>query len=199
MRPRLGPFGRAVHLCIDMQVYFAEGSDWAAPGTAAVAPACARLAAHAPGRTVFTRFLPPARAGDAAGQWRPYYDRWASVLADRNDPGIYALLPALRPFVPPARVIDKGTHSGFGVPALGQALAELGAETLILSGVESDVCVLATAMSAIDRGFRVVLAEDALASSSEAGHRAALSAVFPRFDMQAEAMPVAAILEHWTP
>ena len=77
------------------------------------------------------------------------------------------------------------------------SLARRGTETLILSGVETEVCVLATALDAVDRGLHVVLATDALTSGSAAGHSAALEAVYPRFDQQIESATTAAILAAW--
>ena len=38
---------------------------------------------------------------------------------------------------------------------------------LVLSGAETDICVLSTALDAIDFGYRVILVEDVLCSSSE--------------------------------
>jgi nicotinamidase-related amidase len=41
------------------------------------------------------------------------------------------------------------------------------AETLIISGGETDVCVLSTVLSAVDLGYRIILVEGALCSSSQ--------------------------------
>ena len=57
---------------------------------------------------------------------------------------------------------------------------------MILTGVETDVCVLATALSAVDRGFRVIVVSDAVASSDMDSHRACLELVYPRYDQQIE-------------
>lgn len=195
---RFGPLDRnAVHVCVDMQRFFAEGSEWAAPATFGVLPAVERLCAHAPARTVFTRFLTPNRAEDAKGQWRAYYGRWASVLADRLDPDMFELLPSLRRFTPPAHVIDKRAHSAFEADAFQPLLDRLDASALIFSGVETDVCVLATALTAVDRGYRTILVTDAITSSSAAGHDASLEAVFPRFDMQVETTSTEDLLKQW--
>lgn len=197
---RFGPIGRrAVHVAIDMQQVFAEGSEWATPATLVIAPRVARIAAHAPGRTIFTRFLSPNAAREAPGQWQVFYRRWASVLAGNNDPGIFDLLPVLRPFVPPARVVDKFTHSAYEAQGFQPALDALGADTIILTGVETDVCVLATAMTAIDRGLRTILVSDAIASASAEGHASAMTAIYPRFDQQIEVIDTATLLEAWMP
>jgi nicotinamidase-related amidase len=52
---------------------------------------------------------------------------------------------------------------------------EWSADGLIVTGSETDVCVLSTVMSAVDLGYRVILVRDAVCSSSDAGHEALLS------------------------
>lgn len=59
------------------------------------------------------------------------------------------------------------------------------------------MCVLATVFSAIDAGFRVIVVEEGVASSNEAGHRAALHGILPRFDQQVELVGVGELLSAW--
>ncbi len=197
---RFGAIGkRAVHAAIDMQRLFAEETEWASPVVHAIAPKVGRICAHAPHLTLFTRFLTPKRVEDAKGQWRIYYRHWKSVLAGNLDPDMLDLLPTLRTFVPPARVIDKYVHSAFEAPEFQHALDDLDADTIIFTGVETDVCVLATALTAIDRGYRTILVSDAIASSSEASHKAALEGIYPRFDQQVELIDTDTLLKAWSP
>jgi nicotinamidase-related amidase len=69
------PGPNAVHLCIDTQNLFAPGDPWATPWMEKALPSIKHLAAHAPERTVFTPFIPPANASEANGSWRAYYTR----------------------------------------------------------------------------------------------------------------------------
>ena len=73
----------------------------------------------------------------------------------------------------------KSTYSVFGAPELRAALDR--DDELVLCGVETDCCVLATALEAIDHGVPVTVVEDAVASPSPAGHEGAL-ALFRRLD-----------------
>lgn len=197
---RFGEIGkRAIHACIDMQRLFAEGSDWSSPVVHAIEPKVSRIAAHAPHLTLFTRFLTPERAEDAQGQWQIYYRHWKSVLASNLGHDLLDLLPPLRRFVPPARVIDKYVHSAFEAAEFQHALDDLHADTIIFTGVETDVCVLATALTAVDRGYRTILVSDAIASSSPPGHRSALDDIYPRFDQQVELIDTNALLRAWAP
>jgi nicotinamidase-related amidase len=197
---RFGAIGqRAVHAAIDMQRLFAEETEWASPVVYDIAPRIARICAHAPQLTLFTRFLTPKRAEDAEGQWQIYYRHWRSVLSSHIDADLLDLIEPLRRFVPPARVIDKYVHSAFEAPRFQEALDELKADTIIFTGVETDVCVLATALTAIDRGYRTILVSDAIASSSPEGHRSSLDSVYPRFDQQVELIDTDSLLKAWAP
>ena len=71
MGSSLSPPGpNAVHLCVDMQNLFTSRGPWPTPRMEKALPSVARLAAHSPERTVFTRFIPPASASGAGGMWR---------------------------------------------------------------------------------------------------------------------------------
>ena len=192
---RLGPLSPGwVHLCVDMQRLFAEGTRWSDPATAALVPALLPLIDRAPDRTLFSRFLTPEQVADMPGQWQAYYRYWDDLRAGRLPAAALDLLPDLAARATPERVVDKYVHSAFDAPALAARLAHRTADTLILTGVETDVCVLATALDAVDRGYRVIVVADGVSSSSAAGHAAALEAILPRFDRQAETVRMADLL-----
>jgi nicotinamidase-related amidase len=197
LKAELGP--ASVHLCIDMQRLFAEEGPWPTPWMPRVLPAVSALAQHAAARTVFTRFMPPARATDAPGRWRSYYEKWSIVTRERIDPALLDLLPELARFAPPGMVIDKPAYSAFSAPQLRSRLDAMGADTLILTGSETDVCVLASALGAIDLGYRVVIARDGVCSSSDAQHDALIDLYAKRFDVQLELAAVAEIIDAWRP
>jgi nicotinamidase-related amidase len=75
---------------------------------------------------------------------------------------------------PPAAVIDRMVYSAFGNGSLFEFLSPRHVDTLILSGGETDVCVLSTVLSAIDLGNRIILVE-ALCSSSDESHDAIIN------------------------
>ena len=94
-------------------------------------------------------------------------------------------------------VLDKRSHGGWEGLAFAEAIARRQSTTLVVTGVETDVCVLAFAFGATDRGYRVVIVEDAVASSSPEGHRSALEAIYPRLDQQIQIATVAQVLAAW--
>lgn len=77
------------------------------------------------------------------------------------------LVSMLTGFVPPALVFEKHGWFSFTAPGLREWLWAGGIDALILSGGETDIYVLATVLSAVDRGYRLVLAQDAVSSTSD--------------------------------
>jgi nicotinamidase-related amidase len=143
---------RAVHLCVDMQLIFWAEGPWATPWMERVLPVVEAIGKRFPERTVFTRFITPQRAQDMPGTWRRYYDAWPETTRDHLDVRLLELMPTLRRLSPPATVIDKTRYSAFFGPALLQHLCARQADTLIVTGSETDVCVSATIMGAVDHG-----------------------------------------------
>ena len=66
-----------------------------------------------------------------------------------------------------------------------------------MSGGETDVCVLASVMSALDHGYRIVLATDALCSVSDRTHNALMTLYRERFSQQLTMAKTVQILEAW--
>ncbi len=57
--------------------------------------------------------------------------------------------------------------------------------------------MLATVLDAVDLGYRVVLVEDALCSSSDAGHDALMTLYRSRYSEQIELVKTAELPELW--
>lgn len=196
MNRLFGPIpGAALHLVVDMQEMFRSHPDWGTEAVTRIIPPIQRLLTARPDNAYFSRFIPPQRAEHASGAWQRYYRRWSSVTLDNLDPGQVDIVPELRPWA--KHVADKTGYSAMANPLLRQAAIAHSDHCLILSGVETDVCVLSTAMEAIDAGLRVILAIDALASSSAACHDRALAILHDRLDEQVELAKVDDILVAW--
>jgi nicotinamidase-related amidase len=180
------PITDAVHLSIDMQSIFARGGVWETPWMERVLPIVVEIAGRYAARTVFTRFITPMNATDRPGRWRRYFGKWHRATRAELPSSELDLVPALQRFVPPARVIDKPAYSAFAESSLAQFLLEKDVRTLVVTGAETDVCVLASILDAVDLGFRVVLVEDAVCSSSDAGHDALMTLYRTRFSEQIE-------------
>jgi len=74
-------------------------------------------------------------------------------------------------------VIDKNASSPFNGTGIDQLVRNMGLETLVLTGMATDMCVETTARDAADRGYNVIVVEDAVATFFPEHHRAALSAL----------------------
>jgi nicotinamidase-related amidase len=186
-----------IHLCVDMQRLFAEGSPWATPWMKRVLPKVERVVERHPRTTVFTRFVPADRPGDGIGTWQRYYERWSSMTLQIIGPGMVELLPALARFVPPAQVVDKRVYSPWTEGRLDGLLARSPVHTLVITGAETDICVLATTLGAIDRGYRVVLVTDALCGSSDETHDALMTFYHQRLSQQVETADTETVLLNW--
>jgi nicotinamidase-related amidase len=186
-----------LHLCIDMQRIFAEATEWHTPWMERVLPVVTRLAEARPAQTLFTRFIPARRPEDAEGVWRRYYQRWSTMTLDALAPGMVELVAPLARLVPPAEVFDKWTYSPWLDGVLHQRLRRRGIDTLVMSGAETDVCVLAAVIGAVDLGYRVVIPTDAICSSSDRTHDALMTLYNERFGQQVETATAETILGAW--
>jgi nicotinamidase-related amidase len=188
---------RTIHLCVDMQRLFSAEGPWPTPWMHRVLPIVTELASRHPERTVFTRFIPPMRAADMPGMWQRYYRRWKAATREQLDPALLELLPPLASLCPPATVIDKTRYSAFVERRLFQHLQSREADGLIVTGSETDVCVLATVLGAVDLGYRVIVVRDAVCSSSDEGHDALMTLYHQRYTEQIEVADAATIMERW--
>ncbi|MCQ6562726.1 cysteine hydrolase family protein [Paenibacillus mendelii] len=71
--------------------------------------------------------------------------------------------------------MDKTRYSAFCGTDLELRLRQRGINEVHLAGVCTDICVLHTAVDAYNKGYRIVIHADAVASFNEAGHEWALS------------------------
>lgn len=70
--------------------------------------------------------------------------------------------------------LDKTRYSAFAGTPLELLLRERDIEELHIIGVCTDICVLHTAVDAYNKGFEIVVHEQAVASFDDSGHRYAL-------------------------
>jgi nicotinamidase-related amidase len=152
-----------------------------------VLPVVTEIAGRFPARTVFTRFITPEQPEGMPGMWQRCYRRWRETTRDRVDPSLLELVPPLACLAPPATVIDKTRYSAFAEPHLLQHLRQRGADGLIVTGSETDVCVLATVLGA----------RDAICSSSDEGHDALLRVYHRRYSEQIETADAEEVLRRW--
>jgi nicotinamidase-related amidase len=176
------------HLCIDMQRVFAEDTPWHVEWMDRVSPQITEVAGRFASATIFTRFLPPEHPDQLPGKWRDYYKKWWMMTGENLPPDLLDLIDPLKQLVPPARIFDKLTYSPWHDGRLHQQLLAERVTRLVISGGETDVCVLATVLGAIDHGYDVILLEDAVCGSADETHEASLTLLRNRFSVQLSVM-----------
>jgi nicotinamidase-related amidase len=172
---------------------FAERTEWHTPWMDRVLPNVVAIVELDPARTIFTRFIPPQSPDEVGGAWERYYRKWETMTRGCLDARLIDLVPELAKFVPPALIEDKAVMSAWH-GSLHARLRSAGVDALILSGAETEVCVLATVMGAIDLGYRVIIVTDAICSGTDSTHDAMLGIYESRFGMQVETISTVELL-----
>ena len=101
--------------------------------------------------------------------------------------------------LPGELVIDKNTSSAFNSTGIEVLLRNMDVEALVVAGMATDMCVETAARDAADRGFDVIVVEDATASFFERHHYAALSGFARVFGQVWSSERVLAELEQGAP
>ncbi|MER7671657.1 isochorismatase family protein [Kitasatospora sp. NPDC096128] len=77
-------------------------------------------------------------------------------------------------------VVVKRTIGAFQGTGLHEMLRARGVETLVFTGIATNLGVESSARAAADHGYRLVFVEDAMTGLTEAEHRASVELDFPR-------------------
>lgn len=94
-----------------------------------------------------------------------------------TEPALIAALDAARTAGATVLGADKLTFDCFGERAFTEALTSLGRRQLIITGMETHVCVAQTALSALREGRDVHVVADACCSRDSANHETALARI----------------------
>jgi nicotinamidase-related amidase len=143
------------------------------------------------------KFCPVKKAGEGHGMWKKYYERWSCMTIEEAGKEMFELVSTLARFIPPAQQVDKHVYGPWLETDLHRRLQERGVHTLVISGGETDICVLATVLGAVDLGYRVILAADALCSAEDSTHNSMMHVYNARFSVQIEVKSTEEILSKW--
>lgn len=117
-----------------------------------------RAACHRSGRPVIY-------ANDNFAHWRSDF-RELVAMASASGETAHAVVSCLQP-TPEDYFILKPKHSAFLATALPVLLSKLGVDTLFLTGMTADACILSTAVDANAREYRVRVVREAVAGLAE--------------------------------
>jgi nicotinamidase-related amidase len=106
----------------------------------------------------------------------------------------HAILDEIAPR-PGELVVNRTANSAFNASDIDRLLRNLEVQTLVVTGVGTDVCVETTARDAVDRGYNCVVVDDACATLDEKSHDAALLAFAKWFGRVANTREVMALLK----
>jgi len=121
---------------------------------------------------------------DVQEAFRPVIDRFDQVVAncgllaegfgvlgrpvlvtEQYPKGLGHTVPELAERLPEgARLVEKTRFSAYGVSAFDEAIAESGAASWVVAGIEAHVCVNQTVHDLLQFGFQVQVAADAVSS-----------------------------------
>ncbi|MEF7617447.1 isochorismatase family cysteine hydrolase [Aquincola sp. MAHUQ-54] len=159
---------RSVLVIIDMiSTWDFPDAEKLLPAAVAVAPRLARLKARCRAAGV-----PVIYANDNLGRWRSDFRQLVMQSLGGGGAGA-AVTEQLAPH-PDDYFLLKPKHSAFFATPLELLLQELQAARLIVTGVASDQCVLATVADARMRDRQAVVPSDCVGSQTPARARAAL-------------------------
>ena len=156
-------------LIIDMQNAYAQNGPWACPNMEKAAENIIRLIGSGRfSRIIFTRFDAPA---DSSGTWKKYNEINREV---NEDPYMNLIIPQLQPYADKYPLYSKSTYSSLTVPEIQKEVRKCIRRnaSVVLTGVVSECCVLATAFQTIDMGAPVVYITDGCAGVSEQSEKA---------------------------
>jgi nicotinamidase-related amidase len=98
------------------------------------------------------------------------------VLTTQYRRGLGEAVPEVRAAASGVEPIDKVSFGCFGNDAFLERLGTLtGRDQLLVAGIESHICVAQTALGAIEKGFHVHIATDAVGSRTESNRLVGLS------------------------
>lgn len=147
-------------LVIDFQNVYMPGGEWCCPSMPeAVRNTIKLIDSKMISKVLFTKYIAPE---DPVGRWAEYNSEYAAINEDAFQCDMIA---DLKPYLTDENLIIKSTYSSLTVDAIREAVSH--ADHVLLAGVVSECCVLATLMQAIDLGAHVVYLTDCVAGQSD--------------------------------
>lgn len=96
------------------------------------------------------------------------------IVTEQYPKGLGKTVPEVSANLDTASVYEKMTFSGF-TPEVASALNQLGRKKIIITGIETHVCVLQTVRDLLGQGYQVFVVQDAVCSRTKENYKNALS------------------------
>lgn len=152
-------------IVVDLQVVVAPGGAWEIPGIESVVEATTRLVERHDGPVVASRHIPVPDVVGTTGPFARHAD-----LGELTDDASQLVAPLRH-----LPSVAKSTYSVYRADGVREAVRE--AEEVLVCGVETDCCVLATVFDLLDDGVPTVVVPDAVTGPDPRAHDGALRAM----------------------
>jgi nicotinamidase-related amidase len=119
--------------------------------------------------------VPVVYVNDNFGRWRSDFEAQVSHCLTDDNPG-KSVVDLLKP-EPDDYFVLKPKHSGFFSTTLDTLLEYLGVNTVIITGIATNICVLFTANDAYMRDFHLLVPADCTASNTREQNEYALQQI----------------------
>lgn len=153
-------------LIIDMQNVYLPEQPWACHAARqAVASIQKLLDMHSCDNYIFTRYIAPS---NPVGTWKNYNEAYQEI---NSNPWMNEIVDELIPYTKKYPVYDKSTYSSLHQPDVAMLCSM--ADRIVIAGVVSECCVLATILHGVDLGLPIIYLKDAASGlSQESDHMA---------------------------
>jgi nicotinamidase-related amidase len=149
-------------LVIDMQTVYRPEEEWSCPrfknGAENIrklldSPLCGEKY-----DVIFTEFV---AAETPVGRWENYNEAYKDINEDSR---LSEIDDSLKPYLKRWPLYSKSTYSSLSIPEIAGVLPDY--DSVVLSGVVAECCVVATALALIDFGAHVTYLYDAVAGQN---------------------------------
>ncbi|MBR3889908.1 hydrolase [bacterium] len=96
------------------------------------------------------------------------------ILTEQYPQGLGSIINQVKSFVDENNIFEKTSFSALNVEEVKSALEKTGRKKVVLSGIETHICVYQTARALLDAGYEVYVVKNACASRSKKDYRTAL-------------------------
>lgn len=179
---------------VDLQNDFVrQGAPMLVESTLPTVPANLKLIAYARANKmpiIFTKFI-SSKTPNLLWNWSPEVETHNNCIRgfERYYPDVDKTLQCadiideLKPILPEDYVLEKYNYSAFRNTSLSDILRSEGADTIIVTGTVTQICVEDTVHDGFAEGFKVVVASDCVSTWDSLQERAALENFANKYGM----------------
>lgn len=97
-----------------------------------------------------------------------------TIATEQYPQGLGSTILEVRENLDQSNIFEKVTFSALEVDGVKQKLSELGRKNIVLTGIETHICVYQTALALMESGYNVYVVKNAVSSRKTKDYRTAL-------------------------